>query len=94
MTLSDQVRGLPSEGDYGKLVDSLDVANCLRLIDRKWRDVFSVKLSIDYRTWAKELMGVRHKMAHVGQQDIEQSYAERALDTMARFALPLIQKRR
>lgn len=28
-------------------------------------------------------MGVRHKMAHVGQQDIEQSYAERALDTMA-----------
>ena len=83
MTLSDQVRDLPSEGDYGKLVDSLDVANCLRLIDRKWRDVFSVKLSIDYRTWAKELMGVRHKMAHVGQQDIEQSYAERALDTMA-----------
>ena len=83
MTLPDQARDLPDHGDYGELVDSLDVANCLRLIDRKWRDVFGIKLSIDYRTWAKELMGVRNKIAHIGQQDLEQSYAERALDTMA-----------
>lgn len=83
MILPDQARDLPDHGDYGELVDSLDVANCLRLIDRKWRDVFGIKLSIDYRTWAKELMGVRNKIAHIGQQDLEQSYAERALDTMA-----------
>lgn len=82
-TLSDQLRDLPDHGDYSTLVDSLDVANCLRLIDRKWREVFSSKLSIDYRTWSKELMGVRNKMAHIGQQDIDQSYAERALDTIA-----------
>lgn len=82
-TLSDQLRDLPDHGDYSTRVDSLDVANCLRLIDRKWREVFSSKLSIDYRTWSKELMGVRNKMAHIGQQDIDQSYAERALDTMA-----------
>lgn len=58
MTLSDQVRDLPDDnGDYAALMDSLDMANCLRLFDRKWNDLFKRKLSIDYRTWAKELMG-------------------------------------
>ena len=74
---------LPSSGDYATLIDSLDIANCLRLFDRRWNDVFRQKLSKDYRTWATELMGVRNKVAHIGQQDLEQSYAERALDTMA-----------
>lgn len=81
--LGDQGWDLPKDGDYGTLVDSLDIANCLRLIDRRWREVFSSKLSIDYRTWSKELMGVRNKIAHVGQQDLKKSYTERALDTMA-----------
>ena len=84
--LPDQVRDLPSDGEYAELVDSLDIPNCLRLIDRKWNDVFRTKLSIDYRTWSKELMGVRNKVSHVGQQDLEQRYAERALDTMVLFS--------
>lgn len=75
--LSDQY-DLPSSGDYATLIDSLDIANCLRLFDRRWNDVFRQKLSKDYRTWATELMGVRNKVAHIGQQDLEQSYAERA----------------
>ena len=82
--LSDQY-DLPSSGEYGELVDSLDVANCLRLIERRWNEVFKSKLSIDYRTWAKELMGVRNKVSHIGMQDIPQNDAERALDTMARL---------
>lgn len=85
-TLNDQIRDLPDTDDYGEQVDSLDIPNCLRLFDRKWNDVFRSKLSIDYRTWSKELMGVRNKVSHVGQQDLEQSYAERALDTMALFS--------
>mgnify|MGYP007059350807 CR=1 FL=1 len=58
--LSDQY-DLPSSGDYGdlnekhlvsdELIDSLDVMNCLRLIDRRWNEVFRTKLSLDYRTW-------------------------------------------
>ena len=53
MTLSDQTRDLPDDnGDYATLMDSLDIANCLRLFDRKWNDLFKRKLSIDYRTWA------------------------------------------
>lgn len=80
--LYDQ-RDLPYAGDYGMLVDSLDIANCIRLIERKWNDVFRNVLPMNCRTWAKELMGVRNIVSHIGQQDLEQPMAERALDTMA-----------
>lgn len=80
-TLDDQF-DLPYTGEYGELIDSLDIANCIRLIDRKWTDVFRNILPKDCRTWAKELMGVRNRVSHIGQQDLEQAKAERALDTM------------
>ncbi|MBO6231158.1 MAG: DUF499 domain-containing protein [Ruminiclostridium sp.] len=82
-TLSDQRDDLPTGGDYSFLVDSLDVANCLRLIDRKWNDVFRIKLALDYRTWSKELMGVRNKVSHKGSEDFDENYTWRALDTIA-----------
>ena len=81
-TLGEKGRDLPDSGDYADLVDSMDIATCLRLIDWKW-NVFRAKLSIDYRTWSKELMGIRNNTAHIGQQDLDSRYAERALDTMA-----------
>lgn len=80
-TLDDQF-DLPYTGEYGELIDSLDIANCIRLIDRKWTDVFRNILPKDCRTWAKELMGVRNRVSHIGQQDLDQAKAERALDTM------------
>lgn len=80
--LIDQ-RDLPDSGSYAELVDSLDIANCIRLIDRKWNDVFRNILPMNCRTWARELMGVRNIVAHIGQQDLDQPMAERALDTMA-----------
>lgn len=82
--LSDQY-DIPESGDYNTLIDSLDMANCLRLIDRKWKDVFRDKMSINCRTWSKELMGVRNTVAHIGQKDLNQADAERALDTMMRL---------
>ena len=82
LTLSDQ-RDLPEYGDYAKLVDSLDVANCLRIITRMWNEDFSGLLPRNCRTWANELMGVRNSVAHIGQQDLDQPMSERALDTMA-----------
>lgn len=81
--LSDQTQNLPQSGSYAELTDSLDVANCLRLITRRWSEVFRAKLSKDYRNWANELMGVRNEVSHIGQQDLSQLYTERALDTMA-----------
>lgn len=85
ITLNDQTRDLPDKGDYAALVDSLDMANCLRLFDRKWNDLFRRKLSIDYRTWAKELMGIRNKLAHLGGNDFSEDDTWRALDTMSRL---------
>lgn len=60
----DQKRDLPLSGDWAKLVDSLDIARCLLLFDLHWQKVFRKKLPVDCRTWAKELVGVRNKLAH------------------------------
>ncbi|MBP3665010.1 MAG: hypothetical protein J6J03_07610, partial [Tyzzerella sp.] len=79
--LYDQ-RDLPYDGTYAELIDSLDIANCIRLIDRRWNEVFRDKLPLNCRTWSKELMGVRNIAAHIGLQDLDQPMAERALDTM------------
>ena len=80
--LEDQ-RDLPYDGEYSELIDSLDIANCIRVIDRGWRDLFKYELPMNCRTWAKELMGIRNLVSHIGQRDVEQPMAERALDTMA-----------
>jgi len=85
MTLNDQTRDLPSSGDWSELVDSLDIANCLRLLDRQWGALFRKLLARDRRAWATELMGVRNTVSHAGSQDMSKDDAERALDTMARL---------
>ena len=84
-TLSDHRDELPSYGDYSELVDSLDIANCIRVIQREWKDVFRYSLDRDAQTWSNELMGIRNTMAHIGQQDLSQLDAERYLDTMSRL---------
>lgn len=84
-SLGDQGRDLPLSGEWSELVDSLDVANCLRLIDRQWGALFRKQLNRDRRAWANELMGVRNAVAHSGSRDIKKDDAERALDTMARL---------
>ena len=69
--------------DYQDLINKLDIANCLRLIERKWAEVFRAKLSRDYKSWAGELMGVRNTLSHKGSEDFKPMYSERALNTMA-----------
>ena len=81
--LYDQIDDLPVSGTYAELMDSLDIANCLRILDRFWNELFKKKLAIDYRTWSKELMGVRNKVSHSGSADFDENYTWRALDTMA-----------
>lgn len=82
LKLDDQ-DDLRLSGTYVELMDSLDIANCLRLLDRFWGEVFRRKLSVDYRTWSKELMGVRNKVAHAPATDFTENYTWRALDTMS-----------
>lgn len=83
--LGDQNWDLPAAGTWSELVDSLDVLNCLRLLDRQWGALFRKLLNRDRRAWANELMGVRNAVSHSGSQDMEKDDAERALDTMARL---------
>jgi predicted AAA+ superfamily ATPase len=80
----DQKRDLPNIGDWDVLVNSLDIARCLLLFDLHWQKVFRKKLPIDCRTWAKELISVRHKLAHLGLKDFSDDDTWRALDTMSR----------
>jgi len=84
-SLGDQGQNLPSSGEFRELVDSLDVANCLRILDRQWGVLFRRRLERNRRAWAQELMGVRNVVAHSGSQDMKKDDAERALDTMARL---------
>ena len=81
----DQKGDLPSSGEWAELVDSMDMACCLRLFDLHWQRVFRKKLPIDCRTWAKELVGVRNKLAHLGGKDFSDDDTWRALDTMSRL---------
>lgn len=71
-------KDLPTKGTYDELVDSLDIANCLRIIDWMWGPVFRNHLTPSSRAW-----GLRNSVAHYGQQDLDQPMAERGLDTMA-----------
>ena len=81
----EQRQNLPEYGEWEELVDSLDIQRCLILFDLHWSEVFRKRLSIDHRTWAKELVGVRNKLAHIGAQDFNDSDTWRALDTMSRL---------
>ena len=81
----DQKRDMPAGGPENRLVASLDIQRCLILFDLHWNEVFRKRLSIDHRTWAKELMGVRNRLAHIGAQDFSDDDTWRALDTMSRL---------
>lgn len=81
----EQKKDLPYSGEWAVLVDSLDIARSLLLFDLHWQRVFRKKLSLDYRTWAKELVGVRNRLAHLGGDDFSDDDTWRALDTMSRL---------
>jgi len=81
----NQRRDLPQEGEWTALVDSLDAARCLILLDIHWDNIFKLQLSKEHRNWIKELISTRNKWAHKGGADISDMDAWRALDTMARL---------
>lgn len=82
----DQKRDLPAAGKPSDLAKSLDIAKCLLLIDVNWREVFGKKLPRDCKNYVMELKGKRNDWAHKGIEDVSDSNAFRALDTMSRLA--------
>ena len=85
MLRDDQKRNLPSHGSDETLMKSLDIALCLLLLDLHWKNIFSRRLPKDFRTWSKELMGVRNRWAHAGTDEFNDNDTWRALDTMSRL---------
>ncbi|MHB8097029.1 MAG: DUF499 domain-containing protein [Erysipelotrichaceae bacterium] len=81
----EQKRELPEDGQFEQLVNSLDIAKSLLIFDLHWQKIFRKKLSIDHRTWAKELSSFRNKLAHLGGEDFTDNDTWRALDTMSRL---------
>lgn len=74
---------LPDKGTDEELLSSLDAAACLKLLKWKWMDVFQYSLkNWSCKIWADELIGVRNVVSHIGARDIDQPFAERALNTM------------
>lgn len=82
----DQKRGLPMSGTVNELASSLDIAKCLLLMEINWREVFGKKLPRDCKNYVIELKGKRNEWAHKGIEDLTDSNAFRALDTMSRLA--------
>ena len=82
----DQKRGLPTNGTVNELASSLDIAKCLLLMEINWREVFGKKLPRDCKNYVIELKGKRNEWAHKGLEDLTDSNAFRALDTMSRLA--------
>ena len=82
----DQKRGLPTSGAVNELASSLDIAKCLLLMEINWREVFGKKLPRDCKNYVIELKGKRNEWAHKGIEDLTDSNAFRALDTMSRLA--------
>lgn len=84
-SLSRSNYSLPATGEYAELVDSLDFAACLKIIDIKWADVFRQKFgSKRYRSYVNELLDTRNGIAHQNGNPMKDDDMERALDTMAR----------
>jgi len=85
-TVSDSSRESLSMDQSDKdFIDSVDLSGYLRCFDQNWNNIFRLKLSMDYRNWAKELMGIRNKVAHSGSKDFSEDDTWRALDTIARL---------
>ncbi|MEA4977767.1 MAG: protease Lon-related BREX system protein BrxL [Methanomassiliicoccaceae archaeon] len=83
---------LPQQGSFDECVASLDIARVIILLDINWNETFRDKvvregpgLMKDSRSWAKELLNVRNKSAHIGGNDFSDRDARRALDTMERL---------
>ncbi len=79
---------LPTYGTDEELMDSLDFARCIKIMQWRWNDVFKDCFGANpnkYRNYVHELLDVRNSKAHIGRKDIEQQDAERALDTMVRL---------
>lgn len=82
--LSDmQKRNYPSSGTFVELVNSLDAAAVLKVMNLNWAEAFKSQLSRSARTWVNELADLRNDYSHRGRAGIDRDHGARGLETMA-----------
>ena len=81
---AEQRRRLPREGNYETFTDSMDLQLCFDLIRVHRSMIFRQKLTARQFIWLSELRDIRNDWAHTQIEKFDDSYVERALDTMAR----------
>lgn len=80
---------MPVGNTFEERVGALDIAACLQLLDRRWNELFAYDLPRHCRSYVNELKGIRNTVAHIGNEDLTQEVAARALDTMALLCQPI-----
>ncbi|HEY1721118.1 MAG TPA: Swt1 family HEPN domain-containing protein [Magnetospirillaceae bacterium] len=85
----DQRRRLPHGGDTDHLIQWMDPAICLNVIEHHWKDLFSREFRPETLSWVRELHATRNTIAHKGPADIDQAYARHTLDLVRKVVAPI-----
>lgn len=68
-----------------ELIYNIDVALALRIVERRWDEVFCRRLPSECLEWVDELQELRNEEAHRGVGDCDDEEAARWLDAMQRL---------
>ncbi|MDR2436609.1 MAG: DUF499 domain-containing protein [Endomicrobium sp.] len=82
----DQKKNIITASTYDEVISTLDIKQCLSIIQQNWNIVFSKKLSEQHKNWVNELITLTNKFTQVGMSDFNEVSAYNALDTMAQLS--------
>ncbi len=69
-----------------KVLESLDLAALLRIINNNWREISYIKkMPVEVRNYTNEILNIRNKYAHLGNAEPNKEDEFRDLDTIYRF---------
>lgn len=70
-----------SELSDKEFFDALEISDCLRIIERRYKDIFG-EYEQQCSAWARTLITKRNEMSHLDRRDMSQENSEYALSTM------------
>ncbi len=85
----DQRRRFPHGGATDDLIQWMDPAICLSVIEHHWKDLFAAHLRPETLSWARELHAMRNTIAHKGPHDVTEAFARHALDLIRKTVTPI-----
>lgn len=85
----DQRKRFPHGGDTDHLIQWMDPALCLNVIEHHWKDLFSREFRPETLGWVRELHNTRNTVAHKGPGDIGEAFARHTLDLVRKVVAPI-----